>query len=745
LKRTSPRKSSGVLSWIVGALLVGGLCFSATEGLIWLSSSMVRPPHEALANQLTDVAFQIRLRNDAHAMLPPEQVVIVDIDDASIRRLGRTQLWPRAYDARAIAHIAAGFPRCIGIDYLYTEPDTLSEAYADLLRRSGFERTEEILAALRTDDELNSAIRDAGNVYLSFFTEDRLREVIQDTVSWSMIRTFRSEPGVLGKTPEAGHLVLPVREFTESARAVGAIAMPAGADGAVRRYQLLQRVKQADDSFRFAANFPLYMLQDEFGIPDDSIRVVKSGLALAEDVVLPIRTDGTFCINWLGSDESIRYISFYKVLEGLIPSEFFEGKYVFFGTSASGLQDLKTVPCRADKMPGVEVHAVAFLNMMNNAFIREISEVRAMPLYFLISILLVGLMLLIRPLVSFFIALALVFGEMSAYILYFLPERMTIFPVVTLMLLTVVAYIFSSLYIYFIRERRNRLLKSAFASYVPRDVVERIARDASVVKLGGEKKVLTVLFSDIRGFTSFSEKMDPQDLVAMLNNYLSKMSEAIFRHKGTIDKFIGDAIMAIFGAPIEQPDHADRACEVALDMVAALEGVNRDQAVRKHPPLAIGIGLNTGEMTVGNIGSQKRFDYTVIGDSVNLGSRLEGLTKYFGIDILVSESTLQACTPGRFLFRELASVVVKGKDHPVGVYELIGRVKDEAKHASYLSEWERAFQHLRHRELGEALLAFEHYLTLRPDDAAARHFIRLCREYADKPESFSLVLKMESK
>jgi adenylate cyclase len=729
--------------WFAIALILAALCTLLAELLVYASGQMVRPPLKALENQLVDLSFQIRLRNDAHQLVTTDQVVIVDIDDASIERLGRPQSWPRAYDARAIAHVGAGNPSAIGIDYLYTEPDTLPGAYAELLSKEGVADPGRVLSALRTDDELAEAIGQAGVVYLAYFSEDNVKASL-DSLPESLPLLFGDKASAR-RIPFLDKPVLPVNEFTQQARAVGAISMPTMLDGSVRHYQLLQRISAQDGVYPYTANFPLFMLLDQFGLPYDQVQVTADGVELAEGAVIPLSDEGAFRINWLGSEEEIRAISFYKVLNGLIPAEYFEGKYVFFGTSASGMQDLKTVPCRSEKMPGVEVHAIAFLNMINAAFIREYSERESLPWFFLAALLITGIFLLIRPLFSFLLTILLLFGQMTGFVLYFMPEYQAVFPVVTLMILTILCYIFSSLFIYFVRERKNRLLKSAFASYVPRDVVDKIARDASAVKLGGEKKMLTVLFSDIRGFTSYSEKMDPQDLVAVLNNYLSKMSEAIFRHKGTIDKFIGDAIMAIFGAPIEQPDHASRACEVALDMIAMLQEVNQDQADRGQPPLHIGIGLNTGEMTVGNIGSQKRFDYTVIGDAVNLGSRLEGLTKMFGVDIIISEMTFESCDRTRFVFRELGEVIVKGKDRPVRMYQLICRKGEPPAFDLGLPVWENAFNALRGKQLNQARPLFEEYLSLHPEDVAALHYIQLCDEYASRPEEFTVVLKMESK
>jgi adenylate cyclase len=561
----------------------------------------------------------------------------------------------------------------------------------------------------------------------------------------SRLRTLTANTDFTEKFHDISHPVLPIDSFLLSAKGTGSISVPTMYDGTVRHYRLLQKLKTEENESKLIANFPMYMMLDELGIKENDVRITDNGLHLGDSAFIPLRSDGTFRINWLGNEEKIRYISYYKVWDELVPAEYFENKYVFLGTSASGLQDLKTVPSRSDKMPGVEVHAIAFLNMMNQSFLKEINDQEALPWFCVISVLLVLIFLTTRPLLGFFLGFALYFGERFIFELWVIPEHKLIFPITTLMLLTLLTYLFSSLYVYFIRERKNRILKNAFGTYVSPEIVEQIAKDPDRLQLGGEKKELTVLFSDLRSFTSYSEKLDPQQIVAVLNNYLSAMSNIIFVHKGTIDKFIGDAIMAIFGAPIPQVDHADRACLVALDMFKELKHVNEDNSEQGYPPLAMGIGINTGDMTVGNIGSEKRFDYTVIGDPVNLGSRLEGLTKFFDVHIIVSEMTKNACTAERLLFRELGSIQVKGKDKPVTAFELLDRSEQTEEFASWHRAWEKAFAHMHKKELTLALAELEYCESLRPRDVATLYLKHRCGEFLHNPSEFNMLIKMDTK
>lgn len=718
-----------------------------TELVVVISGKMIRPPLLALENQIVDLAFQVRAENGLHNKLKTEDIVIIDVDDASIEKLGRNQLWPRSYDARVISYIASGKPKAIGMDFLYTERDTLSFVYAEMLREKGFSNAPQIINSLSSDSIFTRALSDAGNVYLSCYDDDKKIYDAFNITQQSLLKTISSKSGYLAGFPRLNCPTIPVEDFSKAAKAVGTIAMPTMLDGTVRHYSALQQMPNSDSWQYFLGNFPLYMYLDARSIDHNEIQLTSEGIMTMEkdSLLIPLSETGTFRVNWLGQTDSIRYISYYKILDEYVPAEFFENKYVFFGTSAKGLEDLKTVPPSNEKMPGVEVHAIAFLNMMNSAFIHEVSEAKALPYFLLISFLLVSLFLLLKPLWGIIVSIAFIFFELIAFVYWVLPVKTTVFPIVTLMLLTFLSYLTASLYIYFIRERRNRILKSAFGSYVSPEVVEQISKNSNVLQLGGERKELTVLFSDIRGFTAYSEGMDPQEIVSVLNDYLSRMSEVIFKYKGTIDKFIGDAVMAIFGAPVPQKDHASKACHVALDMMKELRAINETRSNSGQGNLSIGIGINTGEMTVGNIGSRKRFDYTVIGDEVNLGSRLEGLSKFFGVTIIVASTTKDACSDNSLLFRTLGKVKVKGKEKSVLVYQLLETVEDIQMIDKWLLQWNEAMSLWENNNRSAAKEAFVKCLQYQLDDAPTHYYISRCDEKVTDESELTPVIIMENK
>lgn len=725
---------------------VGAICYGVVACLVYVNTLMVSPPFEGLQNQLTDLALNIRSVNTDITDVNESNVVIVDIDDESIEELGRPQLWPRLYDAQVIRYVDSGKPKSIGIDFLYTESDILTPIYADILKRRGIGNAGHILSSLSTDSELAAAIQTSGKVFLSLFNDDTKTDEVQREELLQFLPNLNFPESQITNWPTLDHPTLPIPDFTKVSAGIGSISMPSMRDGVVRFYQLVQKTPaKIGNKIRVVANFPFLMFLQANQFEAQDLRLDKEGIILPDKTKIPINDNGRFRINWLGDRQQIRYISFHKILNKKIPASFFENKYVFFGTSASGMQDLKTVPSQTPKMPGVEVHAQAFLNLMNQGFFTELSEVLLWPIFLIVSILLVFGYNALRPLFGLFMMIGLVFVEMFSYVLFVIPSLHIIFPVVSLILVTFFAYIGSSVFNYFTQEREKKMLKGAFGSYVSPDVVKQILKKGSELQLGGEKKELTVLFSDVRGFTTYSEKLDPQELVRILNFYLERMSEVIFRNKGTIDKFIGDAIMAIFGAPVEQEDHAIRSCQTAVDMKNELVKVNEHEVKHGRQELAVGIGINTGEMTVGNIGSRKRFDYTVIGDAVNLAARLEGLTKFFGVEILVSEYTVNLVGMDRFLFRELASVKVKGKDKPVIVYELISEYDKRYDVERWLLPFNEALKAFKAQDFEGAKNQFEKVIEEKGRDLTSQYYIGQCEQCMADPSHFSLTLKMETK
>ena len=295
-------------------------------------------------------------------------------------------------------------------------------------------------------------------------------------------------------------------------------------------------------------------------------------------------------------------------------------------------------------------------------------------------------------------------------------------PLMALGFTTVGSEIYRSLVV----DRKGRYMKKAFSNYVSADLVAQIMKNPDSLKLGGEKREISIMFSDIRGFTSMSEKLSPEDLVQVLNEYLNPMTQIVLEEKGTLDKYIGDAVMAIYNAPLDVAGHADHACRSALKMMEKLAELNRSFTKRGIKTIDIGIGINTGDAVVGNMGAAMRFDYTAIGDNVNLASRLEGLNKLYGTHIIVSEST-KLLAGSDLTFREIDLVAVKGKQQPVPIYELMVE-----NNAAFKSEFADALRLYRNREFTAALLKFDD-LSKQGQDNVSSLYVGRCREFIASP------------
>jgi adenylate cyclase len=303
-----------------------------------------------------------------------------------------------------------------------------------------------------------------------------------------------------------------------------------------------------------------------------------------------------------------------------------------------------------------------------------------------------------------------------------------------------------NVYSFLSEEKARASLKKAFQSYVAPSVVEEIIKHPERLRLGGERRELTIFFCDIRGFTSMSEKLEPEEVVNILHGFLNPMSKIVVKYGGTLDKFMGDAIMALYGAPLHYPDHAGMACKTALEMQEVLKSLSQGWENQGLPSLKIGVGINTGVVSVGNMGSDTLFDYTAIGDNVNLASRLEGLNKTYHTEIIISESTAQALDQN-FVLRELDLVRVKGRNQPVAIFELLGLAPADADVAEFLQSYHQGLQLYRTRQWDESITAFKKALWVRPEDHQSLRYCSMAQKHRlDPPDAdWQAIAHMETK
>jgi adenylate cyclase len=622
------------------------------------------------------------------------QVVIVAIDEASVRAVGRWP-WSRTVLADLVRKLDQAGAAAIAFDVLISEPEASNEraALERLTRRlqarrlDGPVRAELQQLALEADPDaaLAAAIHDAERVVLAsnFVFEgvptapperkgSPLKSAIGVRSATDPPPASKSQP--FTNYPERGdfpplHAVgetFPIPPLLSAAAAVGHVNMIQEGDGSTRYEALIVESRGyyypslAIEAIRVAAGLDPSVRQVTFG---DSFKL--------GDIVIPTDARSRVLIDYVGPQGTIPHISAADVLGGK-GLERVKDRVVFIGATAEGLFDLRVTPF-SPNMPGVEKHANMAANILERRFIVrpvwiELAEMAGIIAFPLVLALALPIM---RPVPS--IGFTLVVWAALFGAAHYAFRRELWIPLVYPSLALVLTFIAVTVYRFFTEERQRQYTKRAFQQYVSPEVVARIVDNPEALQFGGELRNLTVLFSDIRDFTTFTEKNDPQLVVQMLREYLTEMTRIVIEEGGTLDKYIGDAVMAEFGAPIVYPDHALRGCRAALRMAAEVERLTAKWIAEGREPFRIGLGVNTGNMVVGNLGSEQLFDYTVIGDEVNLGARLESLNKDYQTDkhIIISDGTVEAAGDA-IEVRELGEVKVKGKTRPVVVYELLG-------------------------------------------------------------------------
>jgi adenylate cyclase len=435
-------------------------------------------------------------------------------------------------------------------------------------------------------------------------------------------------------------------------------------DGTLR-WEMLA-IKYRDD---FYAPIGLQAARLYRGVPTEKMVLDFKGDVQLGDMAIPTDQFGRMLINYRGPNGMFPIYSLSDILDRNLPAGTFKDKIVLIGATAIGIYDLRVTPF-SPNMAGIEKHASVVDNILRGDFISR-TETSVVFLVFLFAIVLGITIPRLGAGAGAALFLAL-FGGYLGVVYYLFVAKGVWFNLVYPASALFFGYTSQTADRFFTEERRARDIRKMFSSYVSKRIVDELIKDPSKAKLGGDRKEITVLFSDIRGFTSFSEKHQPEEVVSLLNEYLGAMTEIVFEHEGTLDKFVGDAIMALWGAPVGQPDHAERAVKCAVAMIERLKKLQAKWAAEGKYVIDIGIGINTGDMVVGNMGAEgKKMDYTVIGDNVNLGARLEGLTRQYNNHIIMSEFTYEK-VKNIARVNELGSVTVKGKQKPVVIYDLVG-------------------------------------------------------------------------
>lgn len=628
--------------------------------------------------------YDMRLLASAPAQAQaPTQVTIVAVDEKSLSEVGRWP-WSRRTIAQLVDRLTKMGAAVVALDVFFSEPENSGLlARIDSLRASAppgeAKSYDKLRAELDADPVLARAIRDNGNVVLPIVFVWSQEEASHLRVTGAVRAAQRLEAEavrvereggagtVLLHTPDPRGFVANLPLLQSAARALGHINMSPDPDGSLRRIQLAVRYQG-----HFVPAADLQAARLYLGAPELALDAADYGITGISIGQRRIQTDeeGRILVRYYGPEQTVRTISASDVLAGRVDASLVKGKIVLVGTGAKGIGDVRVTPF-GSVFPGVEIRASIIQNLLDDSYLRRPEWLGLVETVALLAIGLLLALLLPRMGVRYgaLVCAALV-GAYLMLAVHLFGQKVWV-TVVYPSILVGLLFVSTTLAQYFRTELEKRQIKSAFQHYVPAKVVDEIVRDVNKLRLGGDKRELTVLFSDIRGFTSMAETMRPEDLVTLLNSYLTQMTDKVFRNDGLLDKYIGDAVMAVYGAPIHRPDHAELACRTALEMMAALRELQAEWRRTGQPVLDIGIGVNTGQMIVGNMGSQTRFDYTVIGDAVNLGSRIEGMNKNYGTHILLSEYTYAHVRDRFQSIREIDMAHIRGRGAQVRLYELI--------------------------------------------------------------------------
>ena len=602
--------------------------------------------------------YDLRVQATARPAAPSERIVLVSIDNDSIRRMeplvGRWP-WPRLVHATLIDYLAAAGAKVIVYDVLFAERDIRKFMVADA------EWTGE-----ESDAALVDSTRKAGTVI--HLAEAASSELVDP--SRALVENMEA-PALNVRLPASTcverrpRVTPPFPALAQASRGIGHSLLTLDSDGAVRRIAPVVQIGE-----RTIPSVSMATLMATGITPSMKVTQAADGQCSA---LIPWRGPAE---NANGSPTFTSY-SFYDVfysqqqlIEGQPPGidpVLFKDRIVVVGASAEGLHEVFTTPFRSGEINGPEVHANVIDALIANRSIERSPPWVTIGLVIAAAIGVGVTGVFLNAWLTGGVALLLALLLTGAAVWLF--ARGVWIPITVPTLAIIFAFVGDLAWKYFVEGRDKRLIKKMFSRYVSKDVFDQLVANPSLAALGGARRHMTVLFSDIRGFTTMSEKGTPEEVVAQLNELFTRMVGVVFDHRGTVDKFVGDMIMALYGAPLDDDDHADHAVQTALAMIATLQELNREWHSLGKPTLDIGIGINTGGMVAGNIGSDTIMSYTVIGDAVNLGARLESLNKDYGTRIIISEFT-RAELKGRYDIHPLGEVIVKGKTKPVTIFEV---------------------------------------------------------------------------
>jgi len=732
--------------------LVYGLIITyAVVSILFLQLAPVNGSINKINKFIYDLKFNISIAGREKKKI--NDVVIIDLDEKSIQKLGRYSSWPIAYYGEIVNYISEGGAKAIAFDMFFTEADSLSSDIVsyytnDVSKKLNLDKEDiySVIKSLNTEKIFADALQNSNITTLGAFDNYFRDDLKQIELPQNMLQIPIENFSYLPKMKQITNPNLPIKTLSDKAHRIGFAHISPDDDGTTRHYEPMFIY----DSL-LVANFSFQLVLDALEI--DSISFTQSYCKLysknGEKIDIPIDEEGRTYLNFYSGKKAFRYISFSDIIQKRIPQKYFKDKIVFVGSSAIGLHDLKTIPIDLN-YPGVELHATFVNNALNNEFIHLVDK--KLQIILLIILIVISFYLFSRfnitwTVISF--PLVLLGAFLFDYFLFTTHSLLINFGLVIYFSTT--SFIAIVLYRYKTELQEKMKVKKTFGHYLPSSIMNEMLNNPEKLRLGGEYKNVTALFTDIKGFTSISENVEPSELTKFLKEYMTELTSSVFNNEGMLDKYIGDAIVALFGVPLGLENHAQKACIAAIEMRKLSHKISaKFSNIEQFKDLVTRIGINTGDMITGNMGSEQLFDYTGIGDNMNLAARLEALNKYYNSEILISEATKNELSD-EFIYREIDNVAVKGKEKGVRIFELVDLVSnlEENEFANIKIQFNQFSIILQNYYSGNWKLANENlgnYLEIYSSDLVAISLKQKIESFnLIPPENWSGVFKMESK
>ncbi|MCS7163822.1 MAG: adenylate/guanylate cyclase domain-containing protein [Thermodesulfovibrio sp.] len=626
-------------------------------------------------------------------------ICLIYIDQLSIKELSKQGImwpWPRQIYSPVIEYLSEA--EAVFLDILFTE----SSSYG-----------------IEDDRIFAESIKKSKNVYLPFALSKE-----EGNIDEQYIKEIAYPSSVYSKI-HYNSIIFPIDELKNNAQGLGNVSILPDEDGIYRRIPLFSKV----DKFIVPSFVTSYFIKK-------NLLQVKDDALLIGDTVIPLY-EGSLLLKYSKDEYPFCIFSFLELLDASISKsnsnikkDFFKGKVVFLGLTAAGLFDLKPTPV-SSKTPGVFIHATAFENIINKDFLIVAPKFITLSIMLIVSVFISYVFLKqhslkINMIVFVFSGVLLICTEA---ILFKLSIYMPFLPSFVCLILS---SIISLLYSYAVEGRERNFIKRTFTQYMDKKIVDYLLAHPEFITPGGQKKTVTVFFADIAGFTPIAEKLSPENTALMLHKVLNSLTEIVISNAGVVDKYIGDCIMAFWGAPLKTDSDEVNACKAAIQCIESLEKINEEFSKNGMPSIKIRIGIHTGEAIVGNIGSDRLFNYTVIGDTVNIASRLESTNKIFNTKIIISKETYSKL-PDNFIVRELGDIIVKGKTKPITIFELLGeRDKIPPEKFSLVNKYNEGYELYKEKKWNEAKEVFQTILKDFPEDGPSMFYLMKIEEILTK-------------